>query len=399
MRGKAVHLITMRPVGSIASLCALSLVSCGLLSESSKEAGRKTSTASSIPSGIPRRAATAGELVTIPGGSFLAGSRPGSAGRKPKLEPEIRELELGPYQIDRLPFPNDPAKPPLVNVAREEAMQHCAERAARLCTELEWERACKGPASDPYATGAAWSPRCTHSPTNCASGFDVLAMGALREWTASAIGSVDSPVSGAAAVRGAPADAPAGDHGCARRAAVPASQRAPDLGFRCCKGAPNGAAVEEPKLGNAFEKARLESSQLEKLLARSPETRGIAHDIVFFHERDAAETVIARGPGDRKGFSFTSAPLIWNPVAGARYMVVTARSGKSTSFVAAFHVIGDSEYELAGSFIMEDEPGPVALAYDASIRPRTHFSTCWGCPGETGKIIYRDPDRVAIVQP
>jgi hypothetical protein len=48
---------------------------------------------------------------------------------------------------------------------------------------------------------------------------------------------------------------------------------------------------------------------------------------------------------------------------------------------------------------MEHEIGPVALAYNGYIRPRLHFSTCWGCPGETGKILYRDPDSVAIFQP
>ena len=48
---------------------------------------------------------------------------------------------------------------------------------------------------------------------------------------------------------------------------------------------------------------------------------------------------------------------------------------------------------------MKNEPGPVALAYSDDIRPRLHFSSCWGCPGETGKILFRRPERVAIVQP
>jgi hypothetical protein len=28
-----------------------------------------------------------------------------------------------------------------------------------------------------------------------------------------------------------------------------------------------------------------------------------------------------------------------------------------------------------------------------------HFSTCWGCPGETGKILFRKPERPVILQP
>jgi hypothetical protein len=47
----------------------------------------------------------------------------------------------------------------------------------------------------------------------------------------------------------------------------------------------------------------------------------------------------------------------------------------------------------------------VAFAYDNYIRPRFHFSTCWGCPGasetssETGKLLFREPDEVVILQP
>ena len=41
----------------------------------------------------------------------------------------------------------------------------CAERGARLCTELEWERACKGRESEMFAGGAGWDPRCAASRT------------------------------------------------------------------------------------------------------------------------------------------------------------------------------------------------------------------------------------------
>ncbi|HEY8944526.1 MAG TPA: hypothetical protein VIM73_09695, partial [Polyangiaceae bacterium] len=171
------------------------------------------------------------------------------------------------------------------------------------------------------------------------------------------------------------------------------------LGFRCCTGAPNAALVPEPKLGKTFEKARITADQLQKLFAKWPETKGLANDIRFFKEPDSAETVVARGPGDRKGFSFTVAPLLWNPAPGARFLLVAARSGEALSFVVAFHVLEQDEYRLAATFVMENEPGPVAFAFDDFIRPRLHFSSCWGCPGETGKILFRKPERVAILQP
>jgi hypothetical protein len=124
----------------------------------------------------------------------------------------------------------------------------------------------------------------------------------------------------------------------------------------------------------------------------------LAKDLSYFPE-GAAEAVVAKGPGDRQGFLFGTTPLSWNPVRGAEFLVVTARSGAATSFVVMFHALGDGAYALASSFIMQGEPGPIALGFNGYIRPRLHFSSCWGCPGETGKILYRDPDSVVIVQP
>jgi hypothetical protein len=309
-------------------------------------------------------------------------------------------VELGPFQIDKLPYPNDPARPPLTGVPRREAERLCAERGQRLCTELEWERACKGPASDTFAGTSVWDQRCSADPRSCASGFDVLAMGAaLREWTASDLVPADPGASRRAVVRGAPAGAHAPEHRCAPRRGIDVGTTADDVGFRCCKGAPNAAVVAEPRLGPAFRKLKLPAERLEKLLLADPKTARLAKGAKFFRDPDAAETVIARGPGDRKGFLFTVAPLVWNPAAGSQCLVVTAKSGDATAFVLAYWVLGEDDYRLASSFVMENEPGPVALAYSDSIRPRLHFSTCWGCPGETGRVLFRSPESVAIVEP
>jgi hypothetical protein len=317
----------------------------------------------------------------------------------PELEPRRFKAELGAFQIDRLPYPNDPKQPPLVGVTRAEARQRCADRGARLCSELEWERACKGPDSDEFASGKIWDPRCAREPLSCASGFEVLAMGAsIREWTHSDVRGKDSGAANEAVVRGAFGEA--GDqHRCSGRRGVSPEAHENDLGFRCCSGAPNAAIVPEPKLGETFEKVRLTADRLEKLLAADAQTQSIAHNIKFFKEPDSAQAVIDRGPGDRKGYSFTVAPLKWNPVPGAEFVLIAARSGDDTSFVVALHVLGAEDYRVAGSFIMKNEPGPVAFAYDGFIRPRLHFSTCWGCPGETGKILFRKPERAVILQP
>lgn len=341
----------------------------------------------------------AGERVEVPGGIFYAGSSPGEEGRVPELEPRRHKVQLGPFRMDRQPFPNDPARPPLTGVTRDEAKRACAERGERLCTELEWEYACRGPESEPFPTGKAWDERCTREPQACATAFDVLALGAAHhEWTASdAV--TESEKAFKAVVRGAPARAAGPAHRCAARTAVDPDSRSEDIAFRCCSGPPNAATLNPQKLDTTFRKARINAEQLAKLFAKSSATAELSKNIRFFKEPDSAETVVARGSGDRKGFTFSVAPLLWNPAIGAEFLLVTGRAGENTSFVAAFYVLSDEEYELAASFILRNEPGPVAFAYDNFLRPRLHFSTCWGCPGETGKVLFRKPERVVIVQP
>jgi len=367
----------------------------------------KGGSASAAPSGSARagtrphaekRTLRALERITLPTGAFRAGSEPGEPGRVPEVEPRIQEVELGGYEVDRLPYPNDPTKPPLVGVGRDEAERLCTERGARLCTELEWERACKGPGNDRYPSGAEWDPSCASDLLGCATGHGVVGMGTrFREWTRSELAAPGGKT--AAVLRGAAAADKPEAHRCAARTNLPPNTLSDSIGFRCCVGAPNARKLSEPQLGAAYRKHPLSAEKLQALLKSDPTTAALANDLKLFREPDSAETVVSRGPGDRKGFSFTVTPLLWNPVADAEFLVATARSGENTSFVVAFYDLGDDKYRLAASFVMKSEPGPIALAYTDDIRPRLHFSPCWGCPGETGKILFRRPERVAIVQP
>jgi hypothetical protein len=380
----------------------------GLLAEgcnrgAQKAPGSKTAPAGSASAAVahlrpPSEPLRGGTKSSIPTGAFRAGSTPGDPGRHPELEARLATIELGAFEIDRLPYPNDPREPPRAGVTREDAARLCAERGARLCTELEWERACKGPDSERYPTGNAWDPRCAREPAACASGFDVLGMGsALREWVKGDISAPGGKLLGV--TRGALSTAAAEAHRCAARAGIEADSKDSGIGFRCCSGPPNARLLPEPKLGLAYQKPKVGAERLTALLAADPITQDLAKDVKFFREPDSADTVVARGPGDRKGFSFTVLPLLWNPALGMEVLVAVGRSGENTSFVVAYHALGDDQYRLAGSFVMKNEPGPVALAYTDDIRPRLHFSTCWGCPGETGKILFRRPERIAIVAP
>ncbi len=89
------------------------------------------------------------------------------AGRDPTVEPALVDVTLGAFAIDALPFPNDPAAPAKSGAPIEEAVRLCRDRGARLCTKLEWERACKGPGNDVFAMGARWSAQCEREPARC----------------------------------------------------------------------------------------------------------------------------------------------------------------------------------------------------------------------------------------
>ena len=357
--------------------------------------GRSARTA---PAAAP---ASPGARVEIPAGKLVAGSTPGDRGRDATLEPALLDVELGAFSIDRSAYPDDPGKPPLTGVTRARAGELCQQAGGRLCTELEWERACKGPEDTPFAGGAAWDPACARAPLGCASGFGAVGMGAaLREWTASDVAPMENVRAGGAAVRGARGDAPAWDHRCARRAAADATAPGDDLGFRCCYGAPNAALLPSPQWQQTFHKAELTEAQAAEMFATVPELKDLGSEITYFKEPDDVGPVLARGDAGVNSVpntAFTTSPILWSPVPGEAILVVTGRAQKS-SFIVAFYRLPGDRYRIGSSFILKDEKGPIVLGYNNYVRKRLSWSLCWDCRGESGFVSYREDNRVVITQ-
>ncbi|WP_437608650.1 SUMF1/EgtB/PvdO family nonheme iron enzyme [Sorangium sp. So ce834] len=361
--------------------------------------------AGAVPAGPAR--------VEIPAGKLVAGSTPGDKGRDPALEPALLDVELGGFTIDRYLYPNDPAQPPLTGVTRARASELCEQAGGRLCTELEWERACKGPEGTPYAGGAAWDPACAKAPASCASGFGVLGMGAaLREWTASDVAPIENLQPKAAAVRGATASASSVDHRCARRAAVDPGASGDDIGFRCCHGAPNAASIPSPQWQQTYRRAEIGPQQVAELLASVPQLRDLGGEVTFFKEPDDVKVVLSRGrtrlsPSGTPALqpeaspppntTLTTSPLLWNPVPGEEVLVVTGKSDDD-SFIVAFLKLPGDRYRIASSLLLKGDRGPIALGFNGYVRRRLTWATCWDCRGESGNVTYRDDNRVVITQ-
>jgi hypothetical protein len=382
-----------------ASGAPVALAPKGKVLEAAENEGPSAPGASASARAAP--ALAAGARVEIGAGKLLAGSTPGDKGRDPTLEPAQIEVELGGYSIDRYLYPNDPAKPALTGVNRGRAGDLCQQVGGRLCTDLEWERACKGPEGSLFAGGAAWDQGCARAPEKCASGFGVLGMGAaLREWTASEVAPTEGSPGRAASVRGARGDATAQDHRCAHRVSVDPTASGDDLGFRCCYGAPNAATIPAPAFQQTFRKAELTPAQAAEMFASVPQLKDLGRDITFFKEPDDVGHALSRGDAGVTtvpNTSFTTAPLLWSPVPGEEILVVAGRAQKS-SFIVAFYRLPGDRYRIGSSFILKDEKGPIVLGYNNYVRRRLSWALCWDCRGESGHVSYREDNRVVITQ-
>jgi formylglycine-generating enzyme required for sulfatase activity len=139
-------------------------------------------------------------MVLVPGGAFTLGDSLGGPGPHARFAP--RRVELPPYWIDRYPYPNVVGERPLSDVSWYEAATRCRALGKRLCTEAEWERACKGPEEHRYSYGDEYEEGRCHTgvmeeaghamplaqigeKVACVSGFGVYGMlGNVNEWVA-----------------------------------------------------------------------------------------------------------------------------------------------------------------------------------------------------------------------
>ena len=101
---------------------------------------RRDARPSTTAPGAPRTG-----MVWIPTGVLRAGSAADEVPRVADVEMPGTEVPMGGFYVDVLPWPNEAGAIPTTNVSREEAARLCEGKGKRLCSELEWERACKGP--------------------------------------------------------------------------------------------------------------------------------------------------------------------------------------------------------------------------------------------------------------
>jgi hypothetical protein len=163
------------------------------------------------------------------------------------------QVILKGFYIDTFAYPNEEGAIPLSNVTQAEAETLCKQRAKRLCSELEWERACKGPENKTYEYGDRYSaeacetgsePRLAPSGlrVGCTSDFGVHDLhGGVWEWTGSAWGRGSEE--GLVTLRGGNSTRGRLVGRCANGRPRNPDRESGTIGFRCCAGERNSAEV------------------------------------------------------------------------------------------------------------------------------------------------------------
>lgn len=181
-------------------------------------------------------------MVMVKGGAFMIGA--------PRNDPErnfgdknYTSVEVPSFCIDYYEYPNGRGRNPTARVTFRTAKARCKRRGKRLCTEEEWEKACKGPSGSRYPYGNQWDPgKCNTEDDEgndrevsksgtfrkCRSGYNVFDLsGNVAEW-------VDTKAGSRIVVKGGSADRPGYDGRCAARKKKKPGTVDEGLGFRCC---------------------------------------------------------------------------------------------------------------------------------------------------------------------
>jgi sulfatase modifying factor 1 len=195
-------------------------------------------------------------MVWISPGNLRAGTPADHVPRIADEELAGVDTPMTGFYIDQLPYPDEVGAIPTSNISRADAAKLCTAKGKRLCSELEWERACKGSDNTTYEYSESYdkticgtgvpveqgAKRPSGDRLLCKSSFGAQEMhGGVWEWTDS---SWQRGTHGELGVlRGGNARAGELVGRCANAIARKPKTTSSTMGFRCCAGDRNGAEV------------------------------------------------------------------------------------------------------------------------------------------------------------
>ena len=379
----------------------LGVLACGEAApERPADAGAATETVAE-PSAAPIRPSPAPEaepepapiddgspMASIPAGELLVGSRPGSLGRNATSEADLIPVALPAFDIDRRPYPNDPDRPPMTNVDRRQAAELCEQEGKRLCTELEWERACKGEGDRAFPTGESFS-------TEGMSPFGVYAMGTAHgEWTASPdVRDLAPGTPNAAVFRGAAPDQEAPFHRCAARRATAPTTQSRHITFRCCRGPEPEATYPTERFTPRVQRLEQTPEEMKAHLRSVPEVAAFADGFV-----PATDESMTRAVGDLSllhGWELAGPVLRWTPVDGEEIWVYSGKVEDRAAVIALFRT-ADERLLHGASMLFDPEEGPVAVAFTPPERRFLKLSVDWALTAADAVLVYGEDSTLTF---
>lgn len=179
------------------------------------------------------------DMVLVKEGEYLSGS-PADDPDRYKSEPVEKKVHMDEYCIDKYEYYNKKTKKPRKKNEWYGAKDICKKQGKRLCSDEEWEKACKGPENLRYPYGNEYDPQKCNTESGkislvgayneCVSGYGAYDMsGNLKEWmTSKSLGMHLN-------MRGGYYKSKARETRCsAFKKVIPFGSRV-EYGFRCCK--------------------------------------------------------------------------------------------------------------------------------------------------------------------
>ncbi len=281
----------------------------------------KKPTASASASAAPAPSATtapdagSGPMVAVHAGALKAGHACGSVPRVTDEELVFPNVPMTEFGIDVYPYPNDPSQAARTGVTQSEASTLCQARGKRLCSELEWEKGCKGADNKTFEYGnqynkdackvlASFMP---NARAKCVSDFGVKdTHGLVFEWTSSDWGRGKS---GLTTVRGSSGPGNVVRERCASGMGRAPGESTKDIGFRCCSGPENPAIVDLKLVKTAplTEDPSIDPTLADAMLRAMPKDHQTVDNATVkfdklwrWHPRDNEELLVGRWSGRSK---------------------------------------------------------------------------------------------------
>ncbi|HTJ80363.1 MAG TPA: SUMF1/EgtB/PvdO family nonheme iron enzyme [Polyangiaceae bacterium] len=306
----------------VAAAKALAATACGLVVGACGDRGAPAEVSSDAPppwSSTQPQATPRPGMVWIPKGTLIAGTPRDKVPRVADAEMGGEQVVLEGFYIDIFPYPNEPGALPTANITADEAAGLCNAQGKRLCSELELERACKGPDNTTYPYGDEYRrepcgpgaegrvvPNGFHA--GCKSGFGVQdTHGSVWVWTSSPWG---RGTEGLVAIRGGSSSKSELVGRCANGRGVRPDTKRVDLGVRCCAGPANTPEVSLSVDRGAALRLRIGDDALAKRFETAIEALPSLEE-----ETDLAKEIAQNKPAGHDAASFqVERTWTWHPL-------------------------------------------------------------------------------------